>query len=58
MLGNILSVGRENLSAGREKCSDSSVAQLCLTLCDPMDYSIAGLPVHHQLPESTQTHVH
>ena len=32
----------------------SSVAQLCLTLCDPMP----GLPVYHQLPESTQTHVH
>jgi len=36
----------------------SSVAQLCLTLCDPKDCSTLGLPVHHQLPESTQTHVH
>ena len=36
----------------------SSVTQSCLTLCDPMDYSIPGLPVHHQLPELTQTHVH
>ena len=36
----------------------SSVAQLCLTLCDPMNCSTPGLPVHHQLPESTQTHVH
>ena len=36
----------------------SSVAQLCLTLCDPMNRSTPGLPVHHQLPESTQTHVH
>ena len=36
----------------------SSVAQLCLTLCDPMNCSIPGLPVHHQLLESTQTHVH
>ena len=35
-----------------------SVAQPCLTLCDPMDYSTPGLPVHHQLPELTQTHVH
>ena len=35
-----------------------SVAQLCLTLCDPMDCSTPGLPVHHQLPEFTQTHVH
>ena len=36
----------------------SSVAQLCLTLCDPMDCSTPGLPVHHQLSEFTQTHVH
>ena len=35
----------------------SSVTQSCLTLCDPMDYSMPGLPVHHQLPELTQTHV-
>ena len=34
----------------------SSVAQSCLTLCDPMN--TPGLPVHHQLPEFTQTHVH
>ena len=36
----------------------SSVAQSCPTLCDPMDHSTPGLPVHHQLPESNQTHVH
>ena len=36
----------------------SSVAQLCLTLCDPMDCSTPGLPVHHQLLEFTQIHVH
>ena len=36
----------------------SSVAQLCLTLCDPMNCSTPGLPVHRQLPESTQTHAH
>ena len=36
----------------------SSVTQSCLTLCDPMDSSIPGIPVHHQLPEFTQTHVH
>ena len=35
----------------------SSVAQSCLTLCDPMNRSTPGLPVHHQLPEFTQTHV-
>ena len=36
----------------------SSVAQLCLTLCDPMNCSTSGLPVHYQLQEFTQTHVH
>ena len=38
--------------------SVSSVAQSCPALCDPMDYSMPGLPVHYQLPEFTQTHVH
>ena len=36
----------------------SSVAQSCPTLCDPMNRSTPGLPVHHQLPEFTQIHVH
>ena len=36
----------------------SSVSQSCSTLCDPVDCSTAGLPVHHQLPEFAQTHVH
>ena len=36
----------------------SSVAQSCPTLCDPMNCKTPGLPVHHQLPEFTQTHVH
>ena len=36
----------------------SSVAQSCPTLCNPMNRSTPGLPVHHQLPESTQTHVY
>ena len=36
----------------------SSVTQSCLTLCDPMNRSTPGLPVHQQLPESSQTHVH
>ena len=36
----------------------SSDAQSCPNLCDPMDWSTPGLPVHHQLPEFTQTHVH
>ena len=36
----------------------SSVAQSCPTLCDPMNHSTPGLPVHHHLPEFTQTQVH
>ena len=36
----------------------SSVTQSCLTLCDTMDCSTQGFPVHHQLPEPTQNHVH
>ena len=36
----------------------SSVTQSCPTLCDPMNHTMPGLPVHHQLPEFTQTHVH
>ena len=36
----------------------SSVTQSCLTLCNPMNQSMPGLPVHHQLPEFTQTCVH
>ena len=36
----------------------SSVAQSCLTLCNPMNRSMSGLPVHHPILESTQTHVY
>ena len=36
----------------------SLVTQSCPTLCDPMNHSTPGLPVHHQLPEFTQTHIH
>ena len=36
----------------------SSVTQLCLTLCNAVNHSMPGLPVHHQLPEFTQTHIH
>ena len=36
-------------------CQFSSVAQSCSTLCDPMDFSTPGLPVHHQLPEFKAT---
>ena len=40
------------------KVQFSSVAQLFPTLCNPMDYSMPGFPVHHQLPKLTQTHFH
>ena len=40
------------------KIQFSSVTQSCPTLCDSMDYSTPGLPVRHQIPEFTQTHVH
>ena len=52
--------GLENVYSPKEKRGHqfSSVAQLCPTLCDSMDCSMPGLPVHHQLPEITQTHVH
>ena len=38
--------------------SSVQLLKSCLTLCDPMNCSMPGLPVHHQLPEFTQTHVH
>ena len=41
-----------------EQYQFSSDAQSCPTLCDPMNHSTPGVPVHHQLPEFTQTHVH
>ena len=41
-----------------KKVQFSSVAQSCPALCDPMDRSMPDLPVHHQLPEFTQTQVH
>ena len=57
---------RFTLKMARNRCKEnsgsfvrfSSVAQSCPTVCDPMNHSISGLPVHHQLPESTQTYVH
>ena len=42
----------------RDNYQIRSVAQSCPTLCDPMNRSTPGLPVHHQLPEFPQTHVH
>ena len=51
---------KKPLEKGEATYSDQirSVAQSCPTLCDPMNRSTPGLPVHHQLPEFTQTHVH
>ena len=43
---------------GKPQLQFSLVTQSCPTLCDPMNLSTPGLPVHHQLPEFTQTHVH
>ena len=48
----------KQLKGSRISVQFSSVAQSCPTLCDPMNLSMPGLPVHHQLPEFTQTHVH
>ena len=50
--------GKKSLVGYSPSVQFSSVAQSCLTLCDPMNRSTPGLPVHHQLPEFTQTHVH
>ena len=49
---------REVLSKPSISSQFSSVAQLCLTLCDPMNRSTPGLPVHHQLLEFAQTYIH
>ena len=49
---------REHISKAPPNYQFSSVTQSCPTLCDPMNCSTPGLPVHHQLPEFTQTHVH
>ena len=45
-------------SSRRASVHFSSLAQLCLMLCDPTEHSMPGLPVHYQLPKFTQTHVH
>ena len=51
-------LGGSKISGDGDSVQFSSVAQSCPTLCDPMNRSMPGLPVHHQLPEFTQTHVH
>ena len=53
-----VSLGSVIHSWGFHSVQFTSVAQLCPTLCNPMNRSMPGLPVHHQLLELTQTHVH
>ena len=48
----------DSLVTNEPSQSVSSVAQSCPTLCNPINHRTSGLPVHHQLPEFTQTHVH
>ena len=54
----IISVPKQSLFIKHPSVQFSSVAQLCPTLCNPLNCSMPGLPVRHQLPEFTQTHVH
>ena len=56
-LTSLISLQSKGLSRVFSTVQFSSVAQSCPTLCDPMNCSTPGLPVHHQLPEFTQTHV-
>ena len=56
-LGKVINLNKE-LRFWVHSVQVSSVAQSCLTLCDPMNCSMPGLPIHHQIPESNQTHVH
>ena len=55
---SIINCWRKALTLDFLSVQFSSVAQSCPTLCDPKNRSTPGLPVHHQLPEFTQTHVH
>ena len=59
VLGNLMhnNINRINIAIF-SSVQFSSVTQSCPTLCDPMNRSMPGLPVHHQLPEFTQTYVH
>ena len=58
ILKNKLVNAQRNLFVDKDSVQFSSVAQSCPTLCDPMNRSRPGLPVHHQLPEFTQTQAH
>ena len=58
-VGLKLNIQKTNImTSGPSSVQFNSVAQLCPTLFDPMDYNMPGLPDHHQFPEFTQTHVH
>ena len=57
-LEQVLVDGQEKRWYDESSVQFSSVTQSCPTLCDPMNHSTPGLPVHHQLQEFTQTHVH
>ena len=58
MITKLLHLVKLGLEKHHPSVQFSSVAQSCPTLCDPMDCSTPGHPVHHQFPELTQTHVH
>ena len=57
-LNFLFKLSKSSLNLAEDTVQFSSVAQSCPTLCDPMNRSTPGLPVHHQLLEFTQTHVH
>ena len=57
-VADFIFVGSKITADGECSVQFSSVSQLCRNLCSPMNRSTLGLPVHHQLLESTQTHVH
>ena len=56
--GGIIMLGELNIHMPRNEDQFSSVTQSCPTLCKPMDFSTADLPIHHQHEDFTQTHVH
>ena len=55
---NMCGVDKLDVTGATEYLCVCSVAKFCATLCNPMDCSMPGFPVHHQLPELAQTHVH
>ena len=57
-ISGYLNKSNEKLQGSKSEHQFSSVIQSCPTLCDPMDCSTPGFPIHHQLPELIQTHVH